>query len=105
MAKIEILIHKADGKTETITFLTETLLDGESVQSLALNEGVRIGGACGGMGLCTTCRVTILEGAAHLSRLTREEKDFRARNLLNENERLACQCFPIRQDAVIRIEA
>ncbi len=104
MAKIEILIHKSDGRTETITLLTETLLDGESVQSLALNKDVRIGGACGGMGLCTTCRVTILEGAEHLSHLTREEKDFRARNLLKENERLACQCFPIHQDAVIRLE-
>ncbi len=104
MAEITILMHKSDGKVETITFLTDELTDGESLQSLAMNEGVRIGGACGGIGLCTTCRIAVLEGAEHLSHLTREEKDFRQRKLLKENERLACQCFPIHQDALIRVE-
>ncbi len=104
MAKIEILIEEPDGEMKTVVVSKEALIDGESVQSLALNEGVRIGGACGGMGLCTTCRITILEGAEYLSRITREEKDFRTRNLLNENERLACQCAPIHQDAIIRIQ-
>lgn len=105
MAKIEMLIQKSDGKLETIVVSTETRIDGESLQSLALKEGVRIGGACGGIGLCTTCRITILDGAEHLSRLTREEKDFRARNLLKEDERLACQCALTHQNAIIRIQA
>ncbi len=105
MAKIEILIENANGEIENRVVSKERLVDGESVQSLALNEGVQIGGACGGIGLCTTCRIIILEGAEHLSPLTREEKDFRTRNLLNENERLACQCAPTHQHACIRIQA
>lgn len=105
MMKIEMLIEKSDGEVETIVVSKEVLIDGESLQSLALKESVKIGGVCGGMGLCTTCRVTILDGTDHLSRLTREEKDFRARNLLQENERLACQCFPIHHGAVLRIQA
>ncbi len=105
MAKIEILIEEPDGEVKTVVVSKEALIDGESLQSLALNEGVRIGGACGGIGLCTTCRVIVLEGAENLSRLTREEKDFRARNLLKENERLACQCAPTHHDAFIRIQA
>lgn len=105
MAKIEILIHEPNGTIKNVVVSSEMVIDGESLQSLALNKGVRIGGACGGIGLCTTCRVTVLEGAEHLSRLTREEKDFRARNLLKEDERLACQCAPTHHDAIIRIQA
>jgi ferredoxin len=105
MVKIEILIEKLDGELETVVVSKERLIDGESVQRLALNEGVRIGGACGGIGLCTTCRVKILKGEEHLSPLTREEKDFRTRNLLKEDERLACQCALIDHEATVRIQA
>ncbi len=103
MPSITILLQKPDGKTQTLVIASENQLEGESLQSLALNEGIRIGGACGGIGLCTTCRVTVLEGAENLPRLTREEKDFRARNLLKENERLACQCAPT-SDVTILVE-
>ncbi|MCS6990210.1 MAG: (2Fe-2S)-binding protein [Chloroherpetonaceae bacterium] len=94
MPRIVVVMRQADGTETTRVIEKARWLDGESLQSLALDEGLRIGGACGGMGLCTTCRVEIIEGAESLSRLTREEKDFRAQNLLKETERLACQCSP-----------
>lgn len=104
MPKITILFSNSDASKSTRIIEKENVLDGESLQSLALDEGIKIGGACGGMGLCTTCRIAILEGAESLSRLTREEKNFRAQNLLKENERLACQCSPT-TDVTILVEA
>jgi ferredoxin len=68
--------------------------DGETLQSLALEYGVSIGGACGGLGLCTTCKVSIQAGGDKLPRLTRAEKDFLAQGLLQDGERLACQFCP-----------
>jgi ferredoxin len=101
---VTICTPQANGESKTHRIICETLLEGESLQSLALNEGIRIGGACGGLGLCTTCKVKVIEGADSLSRLTREEKEFRAQNLLKEEERLACQCSPT-SDVTISIEA
>mgnify|MGYP001028480673 CR=1 FL=1 len=89
---ITIVIPQLNGQVKTHKLICEAPVEGESLQSLALNEGIRIGGACGGLGLCTTCKVRVVEGAEFLSRLTREEKEFRAQNLLKEDERLACQC-------------
>ena len=66
-------------------------LSGESIQSLAAKAGKTLGGLCGGIGRCTTCKLEIITGAASMSRLSREEKDFRSRGLLLHNERLACQ--------------
>lgn len=103
MPSITILLQKPDGKSERIVIASENQLEGESLQSLAFNEGIKIGGACGGIGLCTTCRVTVIEGEENLSHLTREEKNFRAQNLLKENERLACQCAPT-SDVTILVE-
>jgi ferredoxin len=91
---ITICVSHSNGEIKTHRIVCENLIEGESLQSLALNEGIRIGGACGGLGLCTTCKVKVIEGADSLSRLTREEKEFRAQNLLKEDERLACQCSP-----------
>ncbi len=98
---VTICTPQANGEIKTHRIVCETLVEGESLQSLALNEGIRIGGACGGIGLCTTCKVKVMEGADSLSRLTREEKDFRARNLLKEDERLACQCSPTNDITVL----
>ncbi|MDX2130222.1 MAG: 2Fe-2S iron-sulfur cluster-binding protein [Chloroherpetonaceae bacterium] len=66
-------------------------LSGESIQSLAAKAKKTLGGLCGGIGRCTTCKVEILSGASAISRLSREEKEFRNRGLLLDNERLACQ--------------
>ncbi len=101
---VTICIQQSNGEIKTHRIVCENRIEGESLQSLALNEGIRIGGACGGLGLCTTCKVKVIEGADSLSRLTREEKEFRAQNLLKEEERLACQCSPT-SDVTISIEA
>jgi len=93
MPQIEIIIRRGDGAEESLQF--DALSGTErSLQDLALDEHLKLGGACGGMGLCTTCRVKILQGAELLPRMTRAEKDFRERRLLEADERLACQFSP-----------
>ena len=80
--------------SEVLEIQRESVLSGESLQSIAQSNGIRIGGACGGLGLCTTCRVKILEGESQLPRLSRSEKDFISKKLLFVGERLACQFSP-----------
>ena len=47
--------------------------------------------ACGARGRCTTCRVQVLAGAAHLTPLTEPEQRYRAAGRLGAAERLTCQ--------------
>lgn len=73
--------------------------DGQSVQQIALSHGIRIGGACGGLGRCTTCRVKLMDADGNPNnslggRFTREEKDFYERGILSPDYRLACQAVP-----------
>jgi adenylate cyclase len=93
MAKLSITVRYGNGKEERYTIETDNPTE-RSLQDLAFDEGVIIGGACGGMGLCTTCRVVVSQGGEHLPPLTRAEKDFLAQKLLKPNERLACQIAP-----------
>jgi len=58
----------------------ETLLDA------ARRAGAPIGNSCGGVGVCSRCKVTVVEGAENLGAPTRMES---AR--VSGNERLACQ--------------
>lgn len=58
--------------------------------------------ACGGKGRCTTCRFKIVEGADHIAPLTKAEERYRAQNLLQLNERLACQAIAL-DDVVISV--
>jgi 2Fe-2S ferredoxin len=47
--------------------------------------------ACGAKGRCTTCRVRVLAGAAHLSPLTEAELRYQAAGRLPPIDRLTCQ--------------
>ena len=47
--------------------------------------------ACGAKGRCTTCRVRVLAGAAHLTPLTAPELRYQAAGRLLPTERLTCQ--------------
>ena len=58
--------------------------------------------ACGGKGRCTTCRFRIMEGADHIAPLTKAEERYREQNLLQLNERLACQSIVL-GDIVISV--
>ena len=49
--------------------------------------------ACGGKGRCTTCKFAIVDGIENLGPITPAEMNYRDKNELKTNERLACQAI------------
>ncbi|RZK61296.1 MAG: (2Fe-2S)-binding protein [Hymenobacter sp.] len=59
--------------------------------------------ACGAKGRCTTCRVQLLAGAAHLTPPTAPEVRYREAGRLLPTERLTCQARLPTGEAVGRV--
>ena len=74
--------------------------DDETLLDVARRAGVPLGNSCGGVGVCTRCRVTILAGAENLSPPTSIEVRFGAARGFGEGERMACQAV-VRGDCAI----
>ena len=71
--------READAKTD------------ESILDVARRAGVPLGNSCGGVGVCTRCKVRVLSGAPNLSPATSIERRFGAPRGFAEDERMACQ--------------
>ncbi|MBK9187989.1 MAG: 2Fe-2S iron-sulfur cluster binding domain-containing protein [Phycisphaerales bacterium] len=67
--------------------------EGESLLELAMEHGINIEHACGGVCACSTCHVYVEEGMKSLAESTEAEED-RVEEApgLQRNSRLACQC-------------
>ena len=63
----------------------ETLLD------VARRAAVPLGNSCGGIGVCSRCKVRVLAGAENLTPPTSVEARFAAARGFAEDERMACQ--------------
>ena len=63
----------------------ETLLD------VARRAGVPLGNSCGGVGICSRCKVRVVAGAENLTPPTSVETRFAAARGFAEDERMACQ--------------
>jgi len=63
----------------------ETLLD------VARRAGVPLGNSCGGVGICSRCKVRVVAGAENLTPPTSAETRFAAARGFAEDERMACQ--------------
>ena len=70
---------------------SETAKTDESVLDVARRAAVPLGNSCGGVGVCTRCRVTVVSGAENLTPRTEIELRFGAARGFGENERMACQ--------------
>jgi 2Fe-2S ferredoxin len=80
---------------------------GESLLELAMEHGINIEHACGGVCACSTCHVYIEQGAKNLSESTEAEED-RVEEApgLQRNSRLSCQCIIEKEGPiVVRIPA
>ena len=55
------------------------------------DSNVSVGSACGGKGICASCKITVLSGAQNLSRPNDRELDLAERNHLDKSERISCQ--------------
>lgn len=53
---------------------------------------IPVGNACGGNGLCASCKVTVLHGEKNLNVPNDIETGLALRNRLAMNERISCQC-------------
>jgi len=75
---------------------------GAHLLEVALESGINIEHACGGVCACSTCHVYIEQGAASLSEPTEDEED-RVEEApgLQRNSRLSCQCDIIGQGPII----
>ncbi|PIR22580.1 MAG: hypothetical protein COV44_07210 [Deltaproteobacteria bacterium CG11_big_fil_rev_8_21_14_0_20_45_16] len=56
-----------------------------------LDRDIPVGNACGGKGLCASCKLTVLEGIKNLSAPNDTEAALAERNSLQKNERISCQ--------------
>ncbi len=76
---------------------------GESLLELAMEHGINIEHACGGVCACSTCHVHIEQGTEQLSDSTEAEED-RVEEApgLERNSRLSCQCI-IQGEGAIKV--
>ena len=66
-----------------------------SVLDVALNHGIEIDHACGGVAACSTCHVYVKNGMKSCSEPTESELDMlELAPDLKPDSRLACQCVP-----------
>ena len=77
----------------------------ESLLDVALNHGVSLRHACGGLCACVTCHVIVEEGDERLSPMQPDEEDrlYRVPNY-TLHSRLACRAI-VRGDVTVRIPA
>jgi adenylate cyclase len=73
---------------------------GRTILEAIRDEGLPHASVCGGRARCTTCRVRVGDGLAHLPPATRREAQALGRIHAPPNVRLACQCRPTRDVAV-----
>jgi adenylate cyclase len=65
---------------------------GRSILAASMSGGIHHMHLCGGRGLCTTCRVVVLEGTDRLSPMeTYERVSLRGHLSFSKDVRLACQ--------------
>ena len=98
MSDVNITIIDREGVSHTIAAPTDMAMSlMEVVRAYELAEEGTIG-ICGGMAMCASCQVYILEGAEKLQEMEAEEDAMLGEAFhVQENSRLGCQ-IPITDD-------
>lgn len=92
--QVRVLLEDPEGLTGEEKSEWEIMAaQGESLLEAAMDAGINIEHACGGVCACSTCHIYIEQGAEHLSEATEAEED-RVEEApgLQRNSRLSCQC-------------
>jgi len=66
---------------------------GDDILLCAQSNGVPMGSACGGWGMCAACRIRILSGSENLNSVDEEEETLQKKYGLHDNERIGCMTF------------
>lgn len=84
-----------NGSSKDVTFSplgkSAAAKENESVLDVARRASVPLGNACGGVGVCTRCKVRVVAGAANLTPPTAIEIRFGTSRGFAHDERMACQ--------------
>jgi len=78
--------------------------NGISLLDAAEKLGITLRHDCGGFATCSTCRVWVQDGMAHLSEIDLDEENMLEEAALSAPYRLSCQA-KILGDVIVRIEA
>ena len=100
---IKIILEDPEGLTGTTKAEHELIAaKGESLLEVAMESGINIEHACGGVCACSTCHVYIEEGMELLAEPTEAEDD-RVEEApdVRRNSRLSCQCEILRPGKVV----
>jgi 2Fe-2S ferredoxin len=93
---VSLTIHMEDPYGLGVSEPTRTLMvgKGDSILEAAMDAGINIEHACGGVCACSTCHIYVESGASSLSESTEAEED-RVEEApgLQRNSRLSCQCI------------
>lgn len=75
---------------------------GQSLLELALDNGINIEHACGGVCACSTCHIYVEAGEKALAESTEAEED-RVEEApgLQRNSRLSCQCVIEKNESIV----
>jgi len=89
---IELQAEDLHGKSMKVEVPTDM---GLSLMEVLKGEGFPMGATCGGMALCATCHVEVLEGYTDLPEAGNEELDMlESLPVLTATSRLSCQLRP-----------
>jgi 2Fe-2S ferredoxin len=64
---------------------------GSNLMKALLEAGLPVASSCRGDGVCSKCRIEIVDGEKNLSVQNSTEKGLRVKNSLADNERISCQ--------------
>lgn len=91
-----------------VTFLpqgvTVETAPGVTVLDIAMEHGIELEHACGGMAACTTCRVIVREGEDRVSPVEEAERTLLDSYRIDRPNRLGCQ-VKILGDVVVKLPA
>jgi len=105
---VKFILEDPEGLTDTNQEVWELMGgEGESLLEVAVENGINIEHACGGVCACSTCHVYVEEGADAMNEAEEDEED-RVEEApgLQINSRLACQCILKKNQSVqVRVPA
>jgi len=65
---------------------------GENLMKALMTHGVPVASSCKGDGVCSKCKVKVLEGRQNLSIEEISETILKNKNSISAQERISCQC-------------